>query len=150
MTCSARCRAPAPNWRRGCCRNWGAIAIDSTLPKTCSVTVGPRRSVISPAQSIRSGFAARATRRSEPPSTCGPTAAGTPARGPRLTTRAFANGANPTHAPYDASANAGSKSCGRCGKPAPATMRSSIRKTSSDTGLGCSNCRPPNRLFPCQ
>ena len=109
MTCSARCRAPAPNWRRGCCRNWGAIAIDSTLPKTCSVTVGPRRSVISPAQSIRSGFAARATRRSEPPSTCGPTAAGTPARGPRLTTRAFANGANPTHAPYDASANAGAK-----------------------------------------
>jgi transposase len=42
------------------------------------------------------------------------------------------------------------KSCGRCGKRAPATTRSSTRKTSSNTVPGCSSCKPLNRPFLCQ
>jgi hypothetical protein len=151
MTYSVHCRGPAPNWRRGFWPNW---ALD--------------RQQFESAQALQ-GYAGTA-----PVSYQSGPVHKVRLRGPcdkalRATVYLWADhsrqacpwaqtyyqtlrkrGKTHTCALRCLSPALARQSCGRCGKRAAAMMRSRIRKTSSNTVPGCSNCKPLNRLLPCQ
>ena len=144
MNYSALCRELALKSRLGSSQNWARTLSASNPLRNCNATLAPLQSVINPVPFIGSDFAPSATSFCDLPFISGQTEADRPVLGLESTIKNFENAAKPTPAPCAVWDSAGSRSSGKCGKPTPAMMASSIAKTNCGAGLGSYHQRPPN------
>jgi hypothetical protein len=136
-TCLVRYRGLARNWGRDCWQSWETTATGSTAPNPCNVLRARHRSPSSRDKSsigkcagpVISGCGRRCI--------FGPTPAAALVRGRRLITQRTGRKAKVTPARCDAWGNAGSKSCGKCGRRELNTTQTSTHGISRNTDHGC-------------